>query len=136
MSAADASAASGEVEAVVRRWERAIETGAPDGILAQQTEDVVMADVPAPPQSPRVRSPPSRSGAVFPRWPARREFFVIDGSRATAGEDVAFATGLLRIGGLPSPHVGRRIRPARGRPVDRARTSFRISPLEDPETAR
>lgn len=103
MSAADASAASGEVEAVIRRWERAIQAGDLDSILAQHTEDIVMFDVPEPLQSLGLDSH-RRTWDLFFRYGAPHpDLFVIEDLRVTAGHDVAFATGLLRIGGSPSP---------------------------------
>lgn len=92
-----------DVTALIRRWERAVQTGAMDCILASHTEDVVMFDVPEPLQSLGLAAY-RRTWELFFRYGAPADdVFVIEDLQVTAGTDVAFATGLLRIGGSPSP---------------------------------
>jgi len=95
--------AAAEVTALIRRWERAVQAGDLDGILASHTEDVVMFDVPEPLQSLGLDAY-RRTWELFFRYGTPGpEVFVVENLRVTAGEDVAFATGLLRIGGSAAP---------------------------------
>jgi ketosteroid isomerase-like protein len=95
--------AAAEVTGLIRRWERAIQAGDLDGILAHHTEDIVMFDVPEPLQSLGLTTY-RKTWELFFRYGAPHpDLFVIEDLRITAGVDVAFATGLLRIGGSPSP---------------------------------
>lgn len=95
--------AQDEVLTLVRRWERAIQTGDMAGILAPHTEDIVMFDVPEPLQSLGLAAYGKTWELFFRHGAPHPELFVIEDLRVTAGVDVAFATGLLRIGGSPSP---------------------------------
>jgi len=91
-----------EIASLIRRWERAIQAGDMAGILAHHTEDVVMFGVPEPLQSIGLNGY-RQSWELFFRYGAPHpDLFVIEDLRITAGADVAFATGLLRIGGSPS----------------------------------
>lgn len=95
--------ATTEINALIRCWERAIQAGDQDGILARHTEDVVMFDVPEPLQSLGLDAYRKTWDLFFRCGRPGPEVFVIDDLRVTAGSEVAFATGLLRIGGSPSP---------------------------------
>lgn len=89
---------------VIRRWERAIQAGDMAGILAHHTEDVVMFDVPEPLQSLGLRAYRETWELFYDYGAPAPDLFAIEDLRVTAGSDVAFATGLLRIGGSsPSP---------------------------------
>lgn len=92
-----------EVTALIRRWERAVQAGDFEGILAPHTEDVVMFDVPEPLQSLGLDAYRKTWELFFRHGAPHPKLFVIEDLRVTAGHDVAFATGLLRIGGAPSP---------------------------------
>lgn len=88
-----------EVRALIRRWERAVQQGDLDAILAHHADDVVMYDVPKPLQS-RGLDAYRETWELFYRYGAPGpEVFVIEDLEITAGQDVAFAFGLLRIGG-------------------------------------
>lgn len=95
--------ATAEVAALIRRWERAVQAGDVEEILADHDEDIVMFDVPEPLQSlglPAYR----KTWELFYQYGAPSpDLFVIEGLRVTAGERVAFASGLLRIGGSAAP---------------------------------
>ncbi|WP_127476468.1 YybH family protein [Sulfurivermis fontis] len=95
--------ATAEVTALIRRWEGAIQADDRAGILVHHTEDIVMFDVPEPLQSLGLAAYHKTWDLFFRYGTPHPELFVIEELRVTAGSDVAFATGLLRIGGSPSP---------------------------------
>jgi len=92
-----------DIQRLIRSWERAIQSGDMDGILAHHSESVLMFDVPEPLQSVGIEDY-RKTWELFYRYGApSRELFVIEDLRVTAGDEVAFATGLLRIGGSLEP---------------------------------
>lgn len=92
-----------EVKALIRRWERAIQVGDLEGILADHDDDILMFDVPEPLQSLGLAAY-RKTWDLFYRYGAPSpDLFVIEDLRVTAGERVAFASGLLRIGGSTAP---------------------------------
>jgi len=95
--------AQDEVLTLIRCWERAIQAGDMAGILAHHTEDIVMFDVPKPLQVFGLDAYRQTWELFFRYGAPHPDLFVIEDLRVTAGVDVAFATGLLRIGGSPSP---------------------------------
>lgn len=99
MTSADIS----DIESVIRSWERAIQRGDMDGILANHSESVLMFDVPEPLQSVGLDEY-RKTWELFFRYGApNREVFVLEALRITAGDKVAFATALLHIGGSSEP---------------------------------
>lgn len=81
----------------------AIQNGDMNGILAHHSESVLMFDVPEPLQSEGIDDY-RKTWELFFRYGAPgQEAFVIEDLRITAGDEVAFATGLLRIGGSSEP---------------------------------
>jgi ketosteroid isomerase-like protein len=95
--------ATAEVTSLIRRWERAIQAGDIDGILADHDADIVMFDVPEPLQSLGL-SAYRKTWELFYQYGApSTDLFVIEDLRVTASERVAFASGLLRIGGSAAP---------------------------------
>lgn len=95
--------AQDEVLTLIRRWECAIQAGDMAGILAHHTDDIVMFDVPDPLQSLGLAAYRQTWELFFRYGSPGQDVFVIKELRVTAGSDVAFATGRLRIGGSPSP---------------------------------
>lgn len=92
-----------DIQSLIRSWERAIQNGDMDGILAHHSESVLMFDVPEPLQSVGIEDY-RKTWELFFRYGApSQELFVIEDLRVTAGDEVAFATGLLRIGGSSEP---------------------------------
>lgn len=74
-----------------------------EDILANHIKDILMFDVPEPLQS-EGRIAYKKTWELFFQYGApSKDIFVIEDLRITAGEDVAFATGLLRIGGSKKP---------------------------------
>lgn len=93
----------GEIETLIRNWERAIQAGDIKAILAQHTDDVVMYDVPEPLQSRGIEAY-RKTWDLFYRYGAPGSgVFIIEDLTIAAGEDVAFGFGLLRIGGSDKP---------------------------------
>jgi uncharacterized protein (TIGR02246 family) len=92
-----------EIQSLIRSWERAIQAGDMDGILAHHSEDVLMFDVPEPLQSVGIDEYRKTWELFFHNGAPSQEVFVIEDLRIIASEEVAFATGLLRIGGSSEP---------------------------------
>jgi ketosteroid isomerase-like protein len=92
------------IQSPIRSWERAIQNGDMDGILAHHPESVLMVDVPEPLRSVGIERLPKNVGTLLSL--RRTESGVVRHRRpawVTAGDEVAFATGLLRIGGSAEP---------------------------------
>ena len=92
-----------KIQAVIRQWEKAIQAGDMTSILANHTEDVLMFDVPEPLQSKGTKEYQETWSLFFDYGSPSSNVFVIEELRVTAGSDVAFATGVLRIGGSTDP---------------------------------
>lgn len=91
------------IQSLIRSWEQAIQNGDIDGILAHHSESVLMFDVPEPLQSVGIEDYRKTWELFFRYGTPNQEVFVIEDLRITAGDEVAFATGLLRIGGTSEP---------------------------------
>lgn len=92
-----------DIQSLIRSWERAIQNGNMDGILADHSEHVLLFDVPEPLQSVGIDEY-RKTWELFFRYGApSKEVFVIEDLRITASDEVAFATGLLRIGDSSEP---------------------------------
>ncbi|MFA0812513.1 YybH family protein [Microbulbifer epialgicus] len=88
-----------QIREVIDLWEKAIQTGDMKGILANHTEDILMFDVPEPVQSKGIAEYEKTWNLFFQYERPSSDAFVIEELRVTSGNDVAFATGVLRIGG-------------------------------------
>lgn len=95
--------AEDEVRTVIRNWERAIQQGDIEAILAHHDIDVVMYDVPEPLQSRGLDAYRQTWELFFRFGTPGPELFVIEDLFIAAGDDVAFAFGPLRIGGSDKP---------------------------------
>jgi ketosteroid isomerase-like protein len=92
-----------QIRKIIESWATAIRAGDMEGILANHTNDILMFDVPEPLQS-RGKTAYKKTWELFFQYGApSKDVFVIEQLRIIAGEDVAFATGLLRIGGSKKP---------------------------------
>jgi ketosteroid isomerase-like protein len=91
------------IRKVIRQWEKAVQAGEMKGILANHTRDVLMFDVPEPLQSRGIAAYQRTWELFFSYGSPGDGAFVIEDLRITAGSEVAFATGLLRIGGSKKP---------------------------------
>lgn len=92
-----------QVRTVIRSWEKAIQTGDMTTILANHTEDILMFDVPEPLQAKGMAEYEKTWKLFFRYGSPGKDVFVIENLQITAGNEVAFATGLLRIGGSKRP---------------------------------
>jgi len=92
-----------EIRNLIRSWERAIQAGDMDGILANHSEELLMFDVPEPLQSVGIDEYRKTWELFYQYGAPSPEVFVIEDLRITASDEVAFATGLLRIGGSEEP---------------------------------
>jgi ketosteroid isomerase-like protein len=92
-----------DIVTVIRSWEQAIQRGDLAAIVANHTKEVTMFDVPEPLQN-RGLDAYRETWKLFYRYskPAS-DVFVIEDLHVVGGDDVAFATGLLRIGGSQQP---------------------------------
>ena len=92
-----------DIQNLITSWERAIQNGDMDGILAHHSESVLMFDVPEPLQLVGIDDYRKQWEIFFRYGTPSKDVFVIEDLKITAGEEVAFATGLLRIGGSTKP---------------------------------
>src|SRR5688500_11530842 len=95
-----------QIRSLVGNWAKAVRAKDMQGALAHHTADIVMFDVPMPLQSKGMKAYQKTWDLFFDSSRGGRGSFSIDELRITAGDTVAFAHGLLRIGGSKSP-VGR-----------------------------
>ncbi|MFG1948226.1 nuclear transport factor 2 family protein [Nonomuraea sp. NPDC048826] len=87
-----------EIRELVERWARAVHAGDLDGVVADHAEDIVMFDVPPPYEGARGMDAYRRTWPEFFAWQAQGATYDILSLEVTAGEDVAYAFGLLRCG--------------------------------------
>lgn len=92
-----------QVRNVIELWERSIQSGDMKGILANHSQDILIYDVPEPIQSKGLVDYEKAWQLFYRHVRPGNDIFVIEGLRISAGDDVAFATGLIRIGGSKEP---------------------------------
>jgi uncharacterized protein (TIGR02246 family) len=85
------------IRALVESWAAAVRAGDLDAVLADHSEDIQMFDVP-PPNEVRGIDAYSKTWPGFFEWIEQGASFEIVSLEVTAGDDVAFATALLRCG--------------------------------------
>ena len=86
-----------EIRALIERWATAVHAGDLETVLADHTDDIQMFDVP-PPNAVRGIEAYRETWPPFFEWQRREAVFEIVSLDVTAGDDVAFATALLRCG--------------------------------------
>jgi uncharacterized protein (TIGR02246 family) len=86
-----------EIRALIESWAAAVHAGDLDRVLADHSDDIQMFDVP-PPNEVRGIAAYRDTWPPFFEWQRRGATFEIVSLDVTAGEDVAFATALLRCG--------------------------------------
>jgi uncharacterized protein (TIGR02246 family) len=96
-STTDQGSAESEIRALIEDWAKAVHAGDLDGVLAQHADDIQMFDVP-PPNEVRGIEAYRDTWPPFFEWQKRGASFEIVSLDVTAGDDVAFATALLRCG--------------------------------------
>jgi len=89
--------AESEIRALIERWVTAVQARDLAGVLADHSDDVVMFDVP-PPNEVRGLDAYRDTWPPFFEWLEQGAMFELVSLDVTAGEDVAFATALLRCG--------------------------------------
>lgn len=89
-------------EAVIRNlienWAKAVRNKDIDGILANHAPDILMFDVPPPLKSKGIDAY-RKTWDLFFNWSQDEPAFDIQEMNITAGNDVAFATALMRCAG-------------------------------------
>jgi len=85
------------IRALIERWATAVHAGDLDGVLEDHSEDIQMFDVP-PPSEVRGIEAYRETWPSFFEWQERGAVFEIVSLDVTAGDEVAFATALLRCG--------------------------------------
>jgi uncharacterized protein (TIGR02246 family) len=86
-----------EVRGLIERWANAVHAADMDGVLADHTDDIVMFDVP-PPNEVRGKAAYRETWPPFFKWQKQGAVFDLESLDVVAGNDVAFAHGLLRCG--------------------------------------
>jgi uncharacterized protein (TIGR02246 family) len=107
---ADTDAAA--VRDLIERWAIAAHTGDLETVLADHAADIVMFDVPPPEGGVRGLDAYRDTWPGFFQWQASGAVFDLESLEVTAGDEVAFAFGLLRCG-VPEDfqaHPDRRLR--------------------------
>ncbi|MFI6430251.1 YybH family protein [Rhodococcus oryzae] len=89
---------TGQIRGLIERWAVAVHEGDLGGVLAAHSEDIVMFDVPPPCEGVRGLPAYRETWPQFFEWQSRGAVFEIVSLEVTAGEDVAFAHALLRLG--------------------------------------
>jgi uncharacterized protein (TIGR02246 family) len=97
MATTGQQAPEAQIRALIERWVRAVQARDLHGVLADHTDDVVMFDVP-PPNEVRGLDAYRDTWPPFFEWLEQGAVFELLSLDVTAGEDVAFATALLRCG--------------------------------------
>ncbi len=87
-----------EIRDLIEAWAKAVRAKEIDGVLAHHTEDMVMFDVP-PPVIVKGIDAYRETWPAFFRWQQNSDgSFDIVSLNITAGDQVAFATAVLRCG--------------------------------------
>jgi ketosteroid isomerase-like protein len=87
-----------QIRDLVEGWARAVRSKNIDGILANHSPEILMFDVPPPAQSKGMEAY-KKTWDVFFAWFQDSGIFDISELNITAGDDVAFATALMRCAG-------------------------------------
>lgn len=87
-----------EIRDLVESWARAVRTKNLDGIMAHHSREILMFDVPPPAQSKGIEAY-KKTWDVFFAWFQDSGVFDIDELNITAGDEVAFATAVMRCAG-------------------------------------
>jgi uncharacterized protein (TIGR02246 family) len=93
----DQRASEPAVRALIESWATAVQARDLDGVLADHSGDIQMFDVP-PPNEVRGIEAYRETWPPFFEWLKQGAVFELVSLDVTAGDDVAFATALLRCG--------------------------------------
>jgi ketosteroid isomerase-like protein len=92
-----------EVRQVIDQWMKSVQAGDMAGILANHSDDLLMFDVSEPIQLRGMAEYQETWDYFYSFGAPSDDLFVIEQLDVTPGAEVAFATGLLRIGGSEEP---------------------------------
>jgi uncharacterized protein (TIGR02246 family) len=95
--ATEQQASESAIRALIEGWATAVRAGDLDSVLADHSQDIQMFDVP-PPNEVRSLEAYRETWPPFFEWLKQGAVFEIVSLDVTAGDDVAFATALLRCG--------------------------------------
>src|SRR5215207_6612179 len=95
--ATEQRASESAIRELIEGWATAVRAGDLDSVLADHSEDIQMFDVP-PPNEVRDIEAYRNTWPPFFEWLKQGAAFEILSLDVTAGDDVAFATALLRCG--------------------------------------
>lgn len=87
-----------EIRELIENWARAVRAKNIDGILANHAPEILMFDVPPPSQSKGIEAY-KKTWDFFFGWARDSGVFDIKELDVTAGDEVAFATALMRCAG-------------------------------------
>jgi uncharacterized protein (TIGR02246 family) len=86
------------IRTLITRWADAVHAGDLDTVVADHAPDIVMFDVPPPPDGVRGLDAYRATWPPFFEWQRQGASFEIVELTVSAGDDVAFAHALLRCG--------------------------------------
>lgn len=92
-----------QIRALVEKWASAVRAKDMDGALANHADDIVMFDVPMPLQSKGIGEYKKNWELFFDNSPGGPGSFDVAELQINASDTVAFAYGLLHIGGSKEP---------------------------------
>jgi uncharacterized protein (TIGR02246 family) len=95
--ATEQQATESTIRELIERWAAAVRAGELESVLADHSQDIQMFDVP-PPNEVRGIEAYRKTWPPFFEWLKQGAVFEIASLDVTAGDDVAFATALLRCG--------------------------------------
>lgn len=87
-----------EIRDLIEGWARAVRAGKLDQIIANHSRDILMFDLPQPPQLKGIEAY-EKSWEEFFQWFKGSGVFDLRDLKVTAGDDVAFATSMIRCRG-------------------------------------
>jgi uncharacterized protein (TIGR02246 family) len=93
----DQQASEAEIRELIERWAAAVQAWDLDGVLADHSDDIQMFDVP-PPNEVRGIDAYRDTWPPFFEWLREGAVFEIVSLDVTVGDEVSFATALLRCG--------------------------------------
>jgi ketosteroid isomerase-like protein len=88
-----------EIRGLIQNWAKAVRNRDLDAILANHSPEILMFDVPPPAQSKGIDAY-RKTWESFFGWAQDVGMFDIKELEITAGSDLAFATALMRCGGI------------------------------------
>jgi uncharacterized protein (TIGR02246 family) len=87
-----------QIRSLIIRWATAVHAGELEAVLADHARDIVMFDVPPPPDGVRGLEAYRETWPPFFEWQRSGAEFEIVELHVSAGDEVAFAWALLRCG--------------------------------------